>query len=528
MGLRSFCAVFAVVVPAQLFAATPVIRFGLEHEVFGQATINSNYGEPVLGISNIASEQDGVTTWLGEADSAAFIYPFANVDPTGTRMRAKVYGSVNGQTNRLFGTVLGEHPDWATYDASVDFTPIGATSVTFQVWQGNILRAETTVASGSVRIYSNGSSGPRVNPWWLLGGHRGTLIEFYQNSPPYLTLPGSEDEEPVFVYNANRIFIYPNGTTGTVDFVSRTDVTVGLLEEFGFSEIRLGALGHAHAPLGDVKFTATNGVLTMTGFPLDADALAAGTQVEFDTAATANVDLVPLALALPNTNSVQEQLTVGVTVVRDAQRLLLSSVSLRNEDGLLRLFLDESYHFTPTTLVYSNALLTGSEPLTNSNITISNAARLVGVRAKADTLESPCGVELIFEGQATFNLASGSVIGNRLVLRAESYDFVRSVEGVSFEGRALNSITLVGEQSTSAVPQLNITRRFSVATLRWADPGQGFRPQFRSDIFSGYWEDTIAPVTYTNGFGTLTFDLDKPEVPSVFFRLAAYPYSLFD
>src|SRR6266542_2649957 len=215
--------------------AATVERFGLTHFYLCQANVSSNNGSIVQVTRITSTGQDGVATELGAADSGAFFFPFTAFLNGGYSMRGEVYGSVNGRPNSLIGIMTGYYVGYSSSYASADFSAIGATSLTFELWKGSAKVAERTVSSGIVEFRYAGP--PRVNPWWRqANGEYGASIEF--TFPPSVILPGCPTCPAI---EATRVFIRPNGTTGVVDFVSQTSAFgAGGLETFDYNQIQLG------------------------------------------------------------------------------------------------------------------------------------------------------------------------------------------------------------------------------------------------------------------------------------------------
>jgi hypothetical protein len=81
--------------------AQTVVLHGLTNVTIGSTIYGSNYyGKNIF--YNLTNANDGVSIHLGEADSGVFVYPVTDGDPPpGSFMAGEVYGSVNGEMDRL-------------------------------------------------------------------------------------------------------------------------------------------------------------------------------------------------------------------------------------------------------------------------------------------------------------------------------------------------------------------------------------------------------------------------------------------
>src|ERR1041385_3539692 len=146
----------------------PAIAFGLPNLPLGQALINYNE------VSNLGSNgTDGVSIFLGEADNGVFFYPNTSDQPEGgDYMLGKTYGRVDGVNGYpisiVRGRKVGGSSGFGVYPVEVDFTSLGVTNLTFQVFAGRQLVAQHSVSGGEtvVRTDFNGGSIIRANPWW--------------------------------------------------------------------------------------------------------------------------------------------------------------------------------------------------------------------------------------------------------------------------------------------------------------------------------------------------------------------------
>ena len=527
--LRTITALLACLTTLSSSAAS-IERFGLEHFSLGGASVDTNLSS-VLSVADLVTEgTNGVATILGDADSGPFFFPDTSSVDNGYFMRAHAYGTVDGNTNALIGTLSGVRTDYATFDVAADYSSIGATSLTFQAWSGNLLLRETTVSGGHATIYSEYGKPVRANPWWRPpNGEYGASVELHYTASVRLPTPDGEGGAEVY---ANRLFIRPNGETSTVALVSRTDVFGGGgLPSFVFNNVQLGMFGHGHAALGQIKFAASNHTLRVDHLDPLAEG-GSGTLVVFDHVHSADIQFLPLDIAQPNTNAVQERIEIQLSGTRSPYVSFLSSATLENSNSVLRLSTyrrDELGTESATDLaLYSNGVLLATQSISNSDtISITGSPRLVATGARADTLAGPAGMSLDFDAPGMFELSQGNVTGNRVTLSAPNATGVADITGLALLSTLLPSITITNEFSISSAPQLSIMRSNEFVILRWADPASAYLVQGRAPLSDDGWSmfDPEA-IVRTNGMATFTQGIGGPDLsPVLFFRLFRYFYN---
>jgi hypothetical protein len=285
--------------------------------------------------------------------------------------------------------------------------------------------------------------------------------------------------------------------------------------------------GHAHAALGEIKFAASNHTLRVN-IPGPLREEGSGTLVVFPHVESANVQFLPLQIAQPNTNEIQERVEIHCSGTRESNVAFIRSATLENSNGVLRLstYGDEG----PVTdlTVYSNNVLVATQAISSEDIiTITGGPRLTAAGVKADTLSGPAGLSLDFDAPGTFELSQGIVMGNRVTLNASNVTTVADITGLALLSRVLPSMTITNESSIFSAPQLSITRSNEFVILRWADPASAYLVQGRSPLDDDGWSylDPEA-IVRTNGLATFTYGVGEPGVHSVFFfRLARYFYN---
>ena len=506
------CCFFAY---AGLAKADGLEYFGLHHSSLGNASIGIDNNLEVGQIGE--SGGDGITTELGDADSAIFFYPNTSFVEQGYTMRADIYGSFNGRRNSFIGRLYGYRADYGSFYAGVDFSAIGATNVTFQLWDGTALMAETTQTSGEVFMYAEYSQPPRVNPWWRRpNGDHGAWIEF--SYPLAVTLPGGA---PIY---GDRIFMRPNGATGTVDYISRSDVFgAGGLANFRFDGMRLGVFGRAHLSLSGCKMIARSGSLEIAEIPFGEDG--GGVLVELhDPSAHAQVDLMPLEIAVPNTNEFyQQQVIVYATGTRSNYSTYVGSIQLLNSNGALSLFSYPTEFDDGVAEVFSNNVFIGDSPFAFGRpINLAGAPRLVAVEVVSDQPDDgPAGFAMRFDTNTIFTISNTQFAGNRILVRsARAFGFA-DVTAVTLTAREVPSFTIVGESSVSTLPALEIVRSGANVILKWRDPAQAFRVEAKASA-EEFFQNIPVSLVYSNGVTTAVVDSSSDKQ---FFRLHRITYS---
>jgi hypothetical protein len=503
--------------------AQSVEYFGLEHFPFGAAVTSNEFAAGFFVSDLEFTGSRGSSTKLGAADSGAFFYPnVASVD-SGYFMRAGAFGKVGEQDDAPIGMVSGYRTDYATFFAQADFSAIGATSLTYQLWYGNLMLRETTVASGELRLYAYYSHDMRVNPWWRQpGGDYGASIQF--RNAPSVQLPGCGEWESCESFFPTRIFIRPNGATGVVHSVSRVDIVGGGgLPGYGVHDVRLGMFGHAHAAVGAVKLVATNATLRLDITNLW-EAGGSGAFVELENSAVAEVHLLPLDLAPPNTNAVQERLDVNLSGTFSSTSLgHVGAAALINSNGTLHLSA-YLYEVGPLLLtVFSNGVPVGTPNMdVPEPVQITGGPRLIAVGANADRLSSPSGLTFTFESPVVFHTVQGELVGDRVRLQATNWIRLAHLNGLALTAQALPAITITGETSASEVPTLSIVRSNDVVYLRWPDPAAAYVVEFRPGVGEGSWTRLETITLTSDGFATVAWQLAGSGTSGQFFRLARY------
>jgi hypothetical protein len=279
--------------------------------------------------------------------------------------------------------------------------------------------------------------------------------------------------------------------------------------------------GHGHAALGQIRFAASNHTLRVDHLDLLAEG-GSGTLVVFDHADSADVQFLPLEIARPNTNQIQERIEIHASGARPSYVSSIRSAILQNSNGVLRLSTYSAWELGGNLAVYSNSVLVATQAISNSDfVTITGGPRLVAAGAKADALSGPGGISLDFDSPALFELSQGIVAGNRVTLTETNVSGVADITGVAFLSMMLPSMTITNETSVASAPQLSITRSNEFVILRWADPAAAYLVEERSALNNDGWSFSDAGVLdRANGMATFYVEVGGEEArPVLFFRL---------
>jgi hypothetical protein len=270
--------VMALLLPLTARAASEVVVFGLTNSALGTAYLESEGSD--LRVSATAPDLDtfvaasstppptlpstidffeyyGVSVQLGEADSGVFFYPYTGYMYDSATMVGRIYGSVNGQPDELISTMRAIRHNYGVYSVATDFTPIGSSNVTFEVFANHKLVATSSNQPGDFTIYTESEYAPRANPFVRVAdGSIGAVVEL--SGARQINLPGLGD-----VYG-DRILIRAEAVAAEVEFASRLDVMAGGgLSQFVVTDERLGVFHRGHKALGNSLLQVAAGQLTL-------------------------------------------------------------------------------------------------------------------------------------------------------------------------------------------------------------------------------------------------------------------------
>ena len=472
-----------------------VWAFGLRHSVITNAEITPgpDYEEPlsVLNTEFCYSETNcpedgalfGASVHLESADAGIFVSPYAD-RRDGASLEGIAYGTVDGQTNALIGSVKGTRRGYAEYDMEVDFSALGATSYVYQVYFHDLLTLTTTNSDPSTFVYTGSydPSPPRVNPLWLKDGRPAVILDF-RTSIAEIFVPGYH------VY-ASRVVVTPV-TSQTVDVVSRIDVLGSSgLPGFTLGDERVGKFHLHHQAIGNVHFGVKPTQLTLSnvvsgpGYPSD------GMFTELPQVQRFEATLVPYVMT--NDAFVWSFDAAGMSL-SDPYPIYLGGLRVAGTNGVLHL--ESALYSTSATLrVYHQGTLAGT--LFGSNgplgtLTGSNLVMASYMAAGTDTNESAY-VGFRLGSTVTFSNESGTTLtGDEFRVSPTNPDnLVRALTLFTMVGANLGEVTLTGMQAVTrpAEPlRLDIAKTAQGARVSWPYSGDYYL-HGKNDLNNPDWD----------------------------------------
>jgi hypothetical protein len=490
------------------------ISFGFTNFALGNAVISRGaYDTGPFSVEGLGQEgADGVAFLLGQAQSGMFVYPDAPVpwgsyDPANFIL-GKAFGRVNGHDNLLIGALQARKTDYECYPVEVDLSALAPTSLTFQVYQKNVLRAERTVTGSSGRLVVSASinPGPRANPFWRMSdGAVGALIEFTA-ADAYIVLPDDSTAE------GNRVFIRANNAY-PVEYVSRFDVYGGGgLPYFAILGGRIGMFGLVHGLTGDSVYNAFEGRLKITS--LRPELLATyshGFQVELNESRFYDLSLEPISIS-PN-----EMMQLFVTGQSPPPNFSIpQSVSeLRLSHTGTNLALSTDLWSQPVSnalvRVYKNGAIVGQTPVDGSALGSielkgnSETPRVAGLSAQTSG-SNLVTFTISFDRFVQLIPQSGTSLRGNLI----QITITREVPVTGFSLATLltmaPSFTITSETIGVVPPRLNIAASVTNAVLSWSLVNQPFALESAESLLGPFALITEEPVIGASG-STVTLPL---------------------
>jgi hypothetical protein len=517
----------ALTLPQLAFADNNIVVFGLTNVPIGQAILMGNV------VTNVGSEGlDGVSILLGEADSGVFAYPDTTGSPTdGDYMLGRAYGKLNGVADQLLCTVRGhkvtQGSGFGIYPLTLDFSPLGVTNFLAQVFSRNgglVAEHEIGLRQTIIRTDFNGYYITRVNPFWRTpDGAIAVVVEFPGSTGFQLPVNVDPHSEYPYIPFGTRLVLRALNPTGVVDFVSRVDVTTGVLpcedneshlSTFQMNEMRPGVFGRPHKALGDVALRARVGALTIARLnpeqPESENDFIEGTgvHVELGRASKALIDFQPVDLSGTNAQFGVTALVrpVGQVWYFSTWSLALGTARLRNTTNGLTLtgvFEPLGTNAQQVRLaVYRSGELIGMSSVIETNmfplVSISGSTRILRAGAQANTIETPPGLGFTFDTVVAFSFANGA---ESLSLEGDEVKFlsvgptypefpkvemwIESVDAIIVNSRGLTDFTIIGEREEQlGSPRLSITRASDQVNLSWPDPNRAYYVHVSTNLLS--------------------------------------------
>jgi hypothetical protein len=500
--------------------AQTVVLHGLTNVTIGSTIYGSNYyGKNIF--YNLTNANDGVSIHLGEADSGVFVYPVTDGDPPpGSFMAGEVYGSVNGEMDRLICKMRCHEEQDGIHPVQIDFSPLGATQFTYHAFYHGRLVARSRPQPGSMVAFGDWFSPlyPRVNPFCRTpDGSVGALIEFlnletftqYDPAAVNIWIP---DAEGIL---ADRLFIQAEGATNVVDFTSRLDITGGGgLLWFSIYEARLGVFRRAHKALPETLLQARQGSLTLSQSSSNATP---GVAIELQPAIGFDVTFVPIEFGT-NTALV----ITGIAVTSNGPGDVLGEARIARVAEAVEM----SAHFEMTrptntyVVVYQDGVEVGRARGTNATVPATTRLAASGLQGRFGPTVPE--MKFRFEQSAPVILPDQtSVAGDEVHFMAEDADGSFAIpETMMISAAGLESFTISAEaEQPLAQPRLTIRRVGRQYEISWNDPYRAFRLEGTRTLNQAFQVIELRP-SYTGDVASILVGGGASE-GAAFYRVAA-------
>ena len=393
----------------------------------------------------------GVSIQLGEADAGIWAYPYHDgYFGDGNFMVARVFGDVNGGADQPVCTMSAQRQGEGNHVIQMDFSPIGASPLIYQVYANDVLVASATNTSGEAHIHTYSQSGPRANPFWRLSdGSIAGVVELSEQT--WITLPGAEDSGGY----GDRLIIRGVNPTSPVNFVSRVDVMGGGgLDHFLITGLRLGIFSHAHLAVGPALLNAAGGRLEVTD--PDSSGQEYGVAIELDRMSRFDINLTPLELA---TNASIVASAVGT--VNHVPGDFVGYAGVRNSNGVLQAFASLlAIEPEMQIAVYRDSCLVGTAIASSSLgvVTLSRRPRVIGFGARDSGLANQhppglqAGLSISFDAVTTFRLPSGATLdGNEVRFRSQNPAAIEDITAFNLVASHLGAFSIAGETTAETI-----------------------------------------------------------------------------
>jgi hypothetical protein len=476
-----------------------VVAFGLRHTVLTNAVLEvPDISGPVTvfqtpdcndGTNCPEGDTFGASVFVDAADAGIFMSPSAeSID--GASLEGSSYATVDGITNSLVGRVRGTRIGFAEYYMDLDFTPIGATSFTYQVYFKDLLTFTGTNLGSTTYIYTGNyePQPPRVNPLWLKDGRAGVVLDF-QSSLAEMTIPGNLDISGYHIY-ASRLVIIAE-TPAQVELASRIDVIGSAgLSQFTIQNEKLGKFGLHHQAFGNVHFGVKLAELTLSNVVSAPDSPTDGMLTELPRVLSCEASLVPHAAT--NETFFWAFNAAGIKAEADYPSYF-GEIRLARSNGIVNLSAG-FWEGGSQVRVLSNGAPAGVfndsqgvlGELLGSNLVLTSYF------AAGNQTNEPAHIGFRLAESVLFSNAPGAVVsGNEFHLSpTDQTGNPASLTYLSFAGGNLGEVTLTGLQTyTPPVGplRLDITRSNGFVRVSW-EFNQYYYLYYKSDLNTNEWQ----------------------------------------
>ncbi|HUR45753.1 MAG TPA: hypothetical protein VMZ27_07770 [Candidatus Saccharimonadales bacterium] len=512
---RTLILALLLFVPVSLKADDAIVMFGLTNQAINGASVTTSESHYGLRVDDLGEDGDkGVSVLLGEANSGLYFSPQLNSQPQdGNYMQAKVYGKASG-LDGLLGTVFCRRDGYGLYPMTVDFSPLGSSNFTVQVYCYDTLVREETNDTGIIIFHSDsvGNLYPRVNPAWRApDGSVGVLVTFQAS---LINLDHG-------LAYGDRVFMKPLKPTNSVEYVSKVDIFGGggLTYFEGWGEW-IGMYSLPHAALGAALFAAQEGNLSIGGIGGSGDD---GVMVELGGASSYEMDLEPFAFA---TNST---ISISANGIGDSYsfygRNFLGPIYIRDNNGTVGV--SGSFGADPTNRVLISVLNSGAVVGT---LTVTNGAwgtitneswKLSASGVLPQSGNNASALYVKFDRPVTFTPATAGtpLTGNQM--QFSWFDVGPdngSFQNFQLQASGMAAFTITNGVTTAAAPEtLTIARAGTDVQVSWPYRQSATILQNTPDLNVPFTNTNLPPYELIGS--QWQFKISPTSPPEQFFRL---------
>ncbi len=239
-----------------------VTIFGLQHISLGAANLDTSGG--ALTVGNIGpSGEDGFTVDLGQSEGVHMGLQIPDTWSSTSFMEFPITGTVNGIPNQAVGTLRLEK-DGDSVHIFTDWSPVGATSTTVEIWNSDSLVASESGVTGRVATFLHTSKGFVIILVIIIIII--ILVLLSTDASIIVTLP---DPTTILlgmglaVGVGDEIRITPDNPAVEVSAISYVDINAADILDFLVTDEAIQMYGLGHEALGQATLEAASGNLTV-------------------------------------------------------------------------------------------------------------------------------------------------------------------------------------------------------------------------------------------------------------------------
>jgi len=444
--------------------------YGLTNYAIGQAQVNAydDYGN--YWVTSLRSNGlDGVSIVLGEPDSGVFLTPTTDYLEDGNWMVAKTYGRLNGADDTLLATIQGGRASDRIYPMTLDYSPLGPESVTYQVFYNGVLQREFTRGTPLVVVDWGYAIYPTVNPVSRRSdGALGTSLTM--STPVRFVFP-----EILSSGYGDQLFIRLNNPTNLPGIVSRVDVFGGgNLYDFSFNEIALGVFGREHQSLYGATLQAAPNRLRIDNFVNTNTP--PGMFIKLDRVGALDLQFEPFQLA--RSNSFLLLTAIGSSGGDPGSAL--GTLRLDRQEARLSVGYEQPWAGDIQLVVLTNGAASYATNIPASDVIgVDTSAMIRAITAQAKSVQNLPGYHVRFAQSTAITIASNGppIMGDELRLLAGYPSRMEHLNTLHLGGRDIGPIVITNEVAVAPPEEpvrLGIVRQAGNVVLTWPDPNRLF------------------------------------------------------